>query len=295
MGLAALGFVVWTFEDLGRRWDPNTLSVSWWLVALSTLPLAAGGLLQAWGWTLLLSRMSGKPVPWAPAIALHVESMMARYVPGKVGLPLVRMAGAATLGVEPAVAGVSVFIEMLSFSAMGGVVGFGTLALAHGQTRGQEALLGPWFTVLLVGFAVGVAALMFVDRKYFPKALLRRIGAGGAGPLVPLILPLIHAAYWGTWVLHGYLMALAIGASHAAALAAAGFFPVALIAGFLALVAPAGAGVREAILSAGMAPVVGATGALSAAVLSRITTLVVELSVFLLTRPLARKRHQEAR
>jgi hypothetical protein len=100
--------------------------------------------------------------------------------------------------------------------------------------------------------------------------------------------------YWGTWLAHGYLIARGVGASHDAALAAAGYFPVAIIAGFLALVAPAGAGVREAILSVGMAPVVGATGALSSAVASRIATLVVEVSVFLITRPLARMRGDDS-
>jgi hypothetical protein len=140
---------------------------------------------------------------------------------------------------------------------------------------------------LLGVFALGLVALLVVDRRRLPAVVLKKLGISGEGPIVPPVLPLVHAASWAGWLAHGYLALRSVGADGAQALAGSGYFPVAIVAGFLALVAPAGAGVREAVLSGGIAPIVGATGALSAAAVSRVGTLVIELLVFVATRPLA--------
>lgn len=103
---------------------------------------------------------------------------------------------------------------------------------------------------------------------------------------MPRRLPLLHLAYWLTWAAHGYLVTRAVGADAAGAWSVSGLFIVAPIVGFLALAAPAGAGVREAVLSVGLVPAVGAAPALSALLLSRGATLLADVLVWLALRPL---------
>ncbi len=56
----------------------------------------------------------------------------------------------------------------------------------------------------------------------------------------------------------------------------AGLYALAWCAGFLAFVAPAGAGVREAVLVVGLAPFVPAGGALVVALLSRVVATLAD-------------------
>jgi hypothetical protein len=119
--------------------------------------------------------------------------------------------------------------------------------------------------------------LLVVDRRRLPASALRLLKLDGEGPLVPIDLPLIHLGLWATWGVHAYLVSRAIGAAPEDATGAVGAFLVAQIAGFLIVAAPAGLGVREALLSLALAPAVGSVGALSAAVLSRILTLGAEV------------------
>src|SRR5690606_36206176 len=110
-----LVFVVYTAVELRRRWGAGTVEFHWLPTLLSVTPLAGGAVLLAWGWKCLLQSMAGKRVPTWPSIALNLESQLARYAPGNVGVPMIRMAGAPSLGVSGPLAGTSLLIELLSF------------------------------------------------------------------------------------------------------------------------------------------------------------------------------------
>ena len=278
----ALAFVAWTMWDLVRRWDGTLPNVRWGLVALGCPPIAIGVLIQAWAWTVLLRRMTGKAVSLRAAVRLHVDSMLARYTPGKVGLPIVRMAGADAVGVSAATVVVSIALEMLSFTAVGGVVGFGLLALgASRETTRRLSVLGASAWPLLGVFALITLLLLTLDRRRIPKPILSFMRIDGVGPLLPATLPLFHLAYWATWAVHGYAMTLAVGGSAAVAFASSGLYILAVVIGFLAMVAPAGAGVREAVISLGVADAVGASATLGAVLISRVVTLTMEIAVWL--------------
>ena len=73
-----------------------------------------------------------------------------------------------------------------------------------------------------------------------------------------------------------------MGSSLDVALGQAVIFLLAPIIGFLALVAPGGLGVRETVISYALAPQVGASTALAAAVLARAAALVSELAGWLI-------------
>jgi uncharacterized membrane protein YbhN (UPF0104 family) len=277
LGTAALIFVGYACFRLFARWETGKVSVAWLPLALSALPLVAGAVILAWGWKWLVERMTSRAVPTRLALALHVESQLARYTPGKVGMPLVRIAGAPQLGVSGAAVGSSVLIEVLPFVSVGGAVGFLCLWVSFERAPGEIAGLGPVALAGFGAFALATLALTFLDRRRYPRRLLALLRAEGDAALVPASVPLAHAAYWLTWALHGYLVNLAVGVPHAAALAGVGFYVLAPIAGFLALVTPSGIGVREAVLSVGLAQAVGPAPALAAAIVSRGVSLLVDV------------------
>ena len=118
----ALLFVAYSAWDLAHRWQKTkvTLDLPWALASI--LPLGLGCLIQGRGWIALIERMTFHRVPRGAALSLYMDSQLARYTPGMVGLPFVRMAGAARLGVSAVSVGSSVGLEMLSWTAVGGGV-----------------------------------------------------------------------------------------------------------------------------------------------------------------------------
>jgi len=277
--LVALGFVLYSAWDLSRRWQQSRVSLDLPWALASVLPLGLGCLIQGRGWIALIERMTARAVPRGPALSLYMDSQLARYTPGMVGLPVVRMAGAARLGVPALAIGSSVGLEMLSWTAVGGALGFASLFLLPSRS-GLTALLGAWAVPIVLCFALGVLALSFVDRARLPRFVLGVLKVTGSGPLVPPSLPLAHLAYWLTWAIHGYLLTRAFGAAQSLALSTSGLYALATVGGFVALAAPAGVGVREAILSLSLAPALGSAPALALAVASRAASLCADLLVW---------------
>lgn len=285
LGVLAVVFVALSIWDLFRRWRPGVVKVDWSLAAWSMLPLALGCVLLGLGWIWLLSRMSGSRVPLLAGMAVHLESQAARYTPGKVGLPLVRMLAAERLGTTSRIAGSSVLIEVLCFVATGGVMGPIVLWLSGDMSSRLGEALGALGPFVLAGFVIALALLLVVDRRRLPEKLRSLLELDGAGPLVPLALPVFHALYWLTWAFHGYLTSRAVHASVEVSLGSMGFYILAPVMGFLALVAPGGLGVREAVLSIALSAATGPAAALYAALLSRGTSVVVDFLTWMVFRP----------
>lgn len=280
MNLIAVVFVVLAGYDVARRWDETKVEVAVGASLVSCLPLLVSCVVQGVAWILLVERMAGRSVPKLPALAVYLASQLARYTPGKVGLPLVRMDGAPRLGLRRGLVGASVFIEALSWIATGGILGFALLVLGRPK-EGLSGLLGQLSAPFLLLSLFGGAVLLGVDRARYPVFLRKLLAPDGEGPLVPFRLPLVQFIYWGFTALHGYLLTLALGAAPQAALSIMGFYVIAPIAGFVVLAAPGGLGVREAMLLAGLSPLIGAAPALGAAVISRALSLVAEISMWL--------------
>jgi hypothetical protein len=272
----ALLFVAYSAWDQAQRWQRTKVSLDLAWALGSILPLGLGCLIQGRAWIALIERMTAHPVPRGPALSLYLDSQLARYTPGMVGLPFVRMAGAARLGVSALAVGSSVGLEMLSWTAVGGALGFASLFALPAQT-GLTALLGKWALPIVLGFAAILLVLSSVDRTRLPSFVLRVIKVQGNGPLVPVSLVLAHVLYWTTWAAHGFLLTRAFGATPAMALSTSGLYALATVGGFVALAAPAGVGVREAILSASLAPAVGSVPALAIAAASRGASLCADL------------------
>jgi glycosyltransferase 2 family protein len=287
MNLLAALFVVLAARDVITRWGETKVTVSTGLAVVAFVPLLLSCLVQGIGWIGLVERMSSRRLPRMRAMSLYLASQLARYTPGKIGLPLVRMEGAPRLGLTRTLVGISILVESLSWTATGAVLGFLLLALTV-PDAGLAAVLGklalPGFGLSLLGLLVA----MGVDRSRYPAKVRALLAPGGQGPIVPPAVPLIQFGYWSLVALHGYLMSRALGASFESGMTSTGFYVVASVAGFVVLAAPAGLGVREAVLLAGLTPSVGASGALGAALISRAASLVADILIWVVVRALSR-------
>ena len=284
MLVLSLAFVIVAAVDLSRRWDGRNVSVDVPLAALAMLPILFGNFIQGAGWIVLVERMASRATPRLAAMALYLDSQLARYAPGKVGLPLVRMEGAPRLGLSRSLVGVSVFIEAISWLATGAITGLSLLVVFGAPREGLGALAGPWLLPALGAALAGGVVLVTVDRRRLPRAVCAKLGLDGEGAIVPLRLPLVQIVYWCTWAVHGYVLALALGAPAVRALDTVAFVPLAAVLGMVAVAAPAGVGVREAVLAFGLAPVLGGAGALAAALLSRVLFLAADVLAWLSAR-----------
>lgn len=296
--LVVAAAVVYAASTLAQSWERDSGDLTLGAEALGPLALSfvcamASIALQGVAWVLLVDHLSQTKLPAKAALVVYQDSQLARYLPGKVGLPLVRIAGARALGVSRRVAGLSIVIEMLSWVGVGAVVSLTAMFLFAREAR-LASTLGAALPVLAGAGLVGLLLLVATDRRRFPERVRRALGLDGRGALMPWGLPTIHVAYWLLWTLHGYFLSRGLGASSAGALSASGLFVLAPIGGFLVLVAPAGAGVREAILL-GLAPTLGSKVALAIAVLSRALSLLADVSVWFILRAAARRRHSERR
>jgi len=288
MNLVGVAFVVLAARDIARRWHETSVHLAPGATVVACLPLLVSCFVQGFAWIALVERMAQKRVPRALALSNYLLSQLYRYTPGKVGLPIVRMDGAPRLGLSRSLVGVSVLVESLSWTGTGAVVGFAFLAL-EAPDAGLGALLGKLALPAFAASALGLFVLLVVDRKSYPAKIRALVAPDGTGPVAPALLPLVQIVYWGFVAVHGYLMSLALGAPESSAVTAMGFYVVSQVAGFVVLAAPAGLGVREAIIVTGLSPSVGVAGALGAAVVSRGASLIAEVLVWLGVRWAARQ------
>jgi hypothetical protein len=247
--------------------------------------------MQAMAWVRLLNRMTQRELPVRPILSGFMAGQLARYVPsGKIALLVVRTAAVACLGLPHRLVASSIGIEVLSWLTVGMLMGSACLALASNLSLLSQSWLSLGSMALAGATVLGIALLLVVDRRYFPKWVLRVITAEGEGPLLSLDVLGWQAASWRGLVVQGLLLPVAVGAEFAHAWPLTGMFLLAPIAGFLAVVAPGGLGVREAVLSYALSPTLGVTRALAVALLARLTFVVSEIIAWLLTKWLSRAK-----
>ena len=215
-------------------------------------------------------------------------SNLARYVPGNVW----SYVGAVELGRREGVARRTTLAVMALTQVLS--VGVAVLAglpvlLAERARLGRPALLG------VVVVAVG-AALAALFRRQLLALARRRLPGFDPADLTPsagtvVLLVVGYAVYWAiTGLAFAALMAsLAPLAAGDIPLVVAAY-AAAYAAGFLALLTPAGLGIREGVLVVALAPVLPAGPALVVALVSRLWMMLVELAGAAVTHLLARRR-----
>ncbi|HSM36635.1 MAG TPA: hypothetical protein VK837_09590 [Longimicrobiales bacterium] len=248
---ATLGFVGWAIASgwprlAERDWDirPLRLAAS---TALLVVVIAGAGLL--WGRVL----RSIEPTRVGPASILRIwaHSNLVRYVPGKVWQFVAAAELARSRGLPPAAMLVSLLVYMGFALLAAGVVAVAAGAVPSVPGGVLPAIVAGSAALALVHPAVIDAALRLIPRR---AAQVRWSGGWAEGAL----LLLLCLAYW---LANGAAFALFVDGVTAVPAGAwwtlVGANAAAYLVGYLAIVAPAGLGFREATLTALLAGVVG--------------------------------------
>jgi uncharacterized membrane protein YbhN (UPF0104 family) len=243
-------------------------------LVVSALTGALAIIFSLFGWRALLGD-AGSPVALRPAARIFLVSQLGKYIPGSVWTVLAQVELGRELDV-PARRSATVSLLALSVSTLAGLVmaslalPFSSMTLA--RNYGWVFLAAPLLLLLLHPRAVAAwSGLAF--------RLLRR----EPEPLLLSWRGLAAAAVWAmlTWValgIHfGVLVRSVAGSRPEIWWLSLGVFALAWVAGFLFVVAPAGAGVREAVLVLGLSSVVSPAGALLLALVSRVVLVVVDV------------------
>lgn len=240
-----------------------------WAALLGTGAAVAGVGVSAGLWRAALDQLGGRISP-ADTVRAFFPSQAGKYLPGGLWPVLAHVGQADRFGLTPALGGAAFAWFLVLHLVTGGAVATAGLAVARavpaavGLVAVPAALLTLPPVARAAARAVGRATRGRVDLAVPPR------GRGAARAVAPLL--------WATamWGLYGVSVAAFLSGLGAAAapLLAAGAFAAAWCAGFLAIVAPAGAGAREAVLVALLAPVTGVPTALAVTVLARAAHLV---------------------
>jgi uncharacterized membrane protein YbhN (UPF0104 family) len=264
--LLLLGGLVFVLLRLHTIWHDSRLSigdVDWPLLVAATLVSACALTATALVWLAILRRLGAETEPWF--IAIFFQAQLSKYIPGSLWQYVGRVTLAQSHGLPIRAVAVSLPIELIALMPAGAALSL--------------LLLGWWGAAgaILVLLALSLCARLSVERRL--TTTLRRVAQGrdvrGAVPAA------IRAsrAYAGILLIIGFGFWLTARALYGVpvddVLTYVGAFVAAWLGGLIAVYAPGGVGVREAILVALLRGRLGSADALVLAAASRaILTLV---------------------
>jgi glycosyltransferase 2 family protein len=283
--LVVTGFVV----AVGERWSdvgaslgsvsPVTLAGAW---ALATV-----GLVGPWhAWHTVVSDL-GPPVPRRSSTEIFFIGQLGKYVPGAIWPVVVQMRLARSVGVTRTRVAVSFVITLILGVATGLLVGM----LAVPSLVEESSAWWAW-TLVLAPFAV--VALFPRVLGWVATTLLRLTrrqpvdtAISGRGVLLAISGTCF---FWVVGGLHLWLVVVDIGGDAVTSLPVSlGVLALAVSLGPLFVLLPAGAGVREAVLVAGLSAVLPVPAAVAAALISRALLVAGDGALALVAFVLARR------
>jgi hypothetical protein len=265
--LGGLAFILVRLRSVLHDSNIHLTQAGWgWLAGAVVLGVAAViGSSLIW---LVILRKLGLPVPW-PTAAIYLQAQLGKYIPGTVWQYASRGAMARAHGLSVGAVVRSLPIELAATICAGGAFAF--------------LALGWWGAIAVAAvivFAGGVGTNLGEGR------IARRVTAQVI-PLYAATWPVIGVSFWMTAraFLHVSPSDLALYT---------GAFAVAWIVGLVAIYAPGGIGVREAMLVAVLGPRIGSAEALLIAAASRIVFTLADLIAAGLSLALLRRQPQRA-
>jgi len=281
-----LAAVSWLVARDFRKLSSYALGLDWPLVALSLCAVIAAYLVRFGVWTRL-SAMMGLHAPTLRAGRAYFLSVLGRYIPGKVGLTLVRIEAYRGSSADTVI--LATGIEMIAALAAAFLLAFIGLASSPGSFPSYLR----WAP--LVGLVPLFAALTPAFMKRTANMLLRLAGRKEVGALPPYRANVgLVLLYTIPGFLHGLGLFFLLNAfAHIPAahyLAVTGVYYAANLVGLLAVFAPGGLGVREGILFLVLPALVGKEIAIISAILMRLVTIAAELVLAGVFAAAARRR-----
>jgi len=279
--LAGLAIIAVAARSLARNWaDLRSQPLEWrvqpgWLLVSALLVWLMYALLIV-AWRTMLAGWGQRLDAWTAARIWTVSSL-GKYLPGKVWAVAGMALMAQRAGIAPwAATGSAVVLQVLAIgtgAAVAGLTGRAAIEAAH---RGSGAVLG----LLVAGAVAGVALLLWPP---FLRRLLRFAApeseARGTPAATGIVVGIVaNAVAWigygvSLWLLsRGLLPGVNLGLGPAVAV-----FTASYLAGFLALFAPGGLGVREGLFILMLQGPLGIGPATALALASRLLLTITEL------------------
>jgi uncharacterized membrane protein YbhN (UPF0104 family) len=294
----ALGaLIVWMVaRSLIRAWDDlraygETLEPSpLWLLASAGLYLL--GLSCFGNFFARIMARSQTPVRLVPAQRAYLIGHLGKYVPGKALVVVLRVGLLVPYGARAATAAFATLYETLVMMASGGILAGWLFLIWPGPPievpfGGGRSLPVP---LAALSMGIGIPLLILAEARVFPKlAMTASMPFPGVNrdalPRFSVGL-LAEGLGWSLlgWTLMGLSLVATIQGIEPGSLPATGWPPavaavaLATVAGFLVAIFPGGLVIREAVLTAGLGPLLGAEPAIVAALVLRLVWVVAELA-----------------
>ncbi|MFG2525381.1 YbhN family protein [Streptomyces sp. NPDC048527] len=272
--LAAVSLCAWTVVDQWTQVASGFSGIGWATsgAALLIVLLAWFAMMQVW--RVLLAAF-GSRLPLRAAARVFFVGQLGKYLPGSVWSVVAQMEMGQAHQVPRRRSATSAALTMLVSLVAALLITAVALPFLPNRTTGGYS----W-----VFLAVPVVLTCLHPRLLNP--LLDRLLALARRPALEQGISgraTAHATAWAlvSWILiglHIWLLTVRLGAPavHALPLSIGGF-AFAWSVGFLAILAPAGAGVREVILVAALSPVLDVGRATAVALVSRLLTVAADL------------------
>jgi glycosyltransferase 2 family protein len=273
-GFAAVAVAIGGYA-VARQWDDvraalASIGVLAVVAAMASVAVAMLAAMQVW--RVLLAAL-GSPLPARTAARIMFVGQLGKYLPGSVWPVLAQMElGSAHRVPRHHSASASVLTMVVSL-----LTGLLTALVTLPFVAGSAPYLWAFLAAPVLLACLHPKVLTYVLGRLF--RLTRRPPL--EQPLTARAIAISLAWSFGSWLFYGlqiWLLASRLGAAGGTeALLAVGGFAFAWSVGFLAVFAPAGAGVREVLLVALLSPGLGVGAATAVALVSRVLTTVGDL------------------
>lgn len=279
VALLVVAFVAWALRDALGRLSWRDLRLDPWLFVAALLTFIGYLTSHAAIWWLLTAR-HGIALPFGRTLAIWFYSVLGKYVPGKALLWGVRyyFYRRHSPGFQPASIVRCFFLEYLGSL----VAGFSLLLVAlavlplPGVPRSWQWLA---LLILMAGLGFMHPAVLGRIEQRVARSLKLTVTVSRISVAETIAMVLLYAAGWLILGLAMYLLAAALHAEltwrHYLYVTAS--YTLAGLAGFLAVFAPSGIGVREGVFIAALSRIMPVEIATVLAVLARVVSTVGEL------------------
>jgi hypothetical protein len=270
VGTAAVLYLAWRLSSDWPAFAALPLDLGWLGLSAVLFAFALGGQVSAWQWNL---RRLGARVPYMALFRVYFITNLGRYIPGKVWSLAGMVAGGRRLGVGAETMSTSVALGLVSSLVSGmGIGGLTALAFGHAGILSGWLALVPLASLLLLWPPLFRAWMSLVLRILKKPAAIPPLTGG------LLVRSTLHyALVWCAYAAAVGVLARAFDLGNTAFWLYFAAFPLAYLAGYAALFAPGGWGVREGtlVLLAG-----GGTAAIAVSLAARLLLTFYELGLF---------------
>jgi len=273
VGIAAVIYLAWRLKGAWPAFAALPLDGRWLGLSALLFALALTGQVCAWQWNL---GYLGARVPFWALFKVYFITNMGRYIPGKVWSLAGMVAGGRRLGVQGETMSTSVVLGLVSSLVSGLTVGsLGAWACGHG------GVLSGWYALVPLASLALLWPPLFRAWMGLALRILKKPAA-----IPPVTAGLLcrstfhYALVWCAYAAAVGVLARAFAPGTDAFWLYFSIFPLAYLAGYAALFAPGGWGVREGalVMLAG-----GGAAAIAVSLAARLMLTFYELGLFALS------------